>query len=90
MGDDDRDLSAPSMPSMPSVPLKVRIAQMWVESPAKLIAIIVAIVLGILGIIFLILWFTVFEPNRDNNGPNATHALAMTGGQFLHLRGVHA
>ena len=89
MGDDDRDSSGPSMPSMPSVPLKVRIAQMWVEKPAQLIAIIVAIILGILGIIFVILWFTVFEPNRDNNGPNATHQQAVLPGQFLHLRGIH-
>ena len=71
MGDDDHGFSAPSMPS---VPLKVRIAQMWVEQPAKLILIVVGIILLILGIIFVILWFTVFEPNRDNTGPNATHA----------------
>ena len=65
----------PSAPDMPSVPLKVRLAQMWVEQPWKIVLIVVAIVLLILGIIFIIIWFTVIEPNRDNVGPNATHAL---------------
>ena len=64
----------PSAPDVPSVPLKVRLAQMWVEQPWKIVLIVVAIVLLILGIIFIIIWFTVIEPNRDNVGPNATHA----------------
>ena len=71
MGDDEGF----SAPSMPSVPLKVRIAQMWVEKPAQLIAIIVGIILGILGIIFLILWFTVFENGSKDTGPGATHGM---------------
>lgn len=88
MGDEEGGFSAPSMPS---VPLKVRIAQMWVEKPAQLIAIIVGIVLLILGIIFIIIWFTVIEPNQHKNNPNGTHALELLpGDQFLHLRSTHA
>ena len=64
----------PSAPDVPSVPLKVRLAQMWVEQPWKIVLIVASIVLLILGIIFTILWFTVIEPNRDNVGPHATHA----------------
>ena len=64
----------PSAPDVPSVPLKVRLAQMWVEQPWKIVLIVVAIVLLILGIIFIIIWFTVIEPNQNKGGPGAAHA----------------
>ena len=80
----------PSAPEMPSVPLKVRIAQMWVEQPVKLILIVVAIILVILGIIFVIIWFAVIEPNQNKAaGPGATHAFELIqnpGEHFLQLR----
>lgn len=65
----------PSAPEVPSPPLKVRIAMMWAEQPAKLILILVAIILVILGIIFVIIWFAVIEPNQAKaGGPGAAHA----------------
>lgn len=67
----------PSAPDMPSVPLKVRIAQMWVESPAKLILIVVGIILLILGIIFVIIWFAVIESGRNDGAAGTAHAFEL-------------
>ena len=79
-----------NLPSAPSVPLKVKIATMYAQQPAKLILIIVAIILLILGIIFVIIWFAVIEPNQNKSaGPGATHAFELIqnpGEHFLQLR----
>ena len=76
------DLSAPEMPK---VPLKMRLAQMWVEERCKLIALLVAVVVSFLLIVFLIIYFLVIEPNQAKSG--VAHALEVVPGMhFLQLR----
>jgi hypothetical protein len=86
MGDGDF-----SMPSMPSLTFKEKIALMWVETPGKLIAIVVAILLVIGAIIFVLVWFLYVVPheNAQTTAGGPGHALEFytTGvDHFLHLR----
>jgi Na+/glutamate symporter len=92
----DNNFNTDNMPSGPSLSLKMRIAQMWVQAPAQLIAIIVGILLFIGGIVFCLVWFLWHIPHENEEynagtvqpgGPGHALQIFSTGvTHFLHLR----